>query len=382
MSLNAQPTIDEEKQREARQYARIRRVLLLADLGLTAVIFLGLLFTGTSVALREIALASSTSRWVVVGIYFVVFYLAYTLITLPLSLYGGFVVPHRFGQSNQSLAGWFGDWMKSTALGLVMGALLVEALYLLLAVFPQTWWIPAGIGLVLFTVVLTNLAPVLLVPLFYKLRPLDDQALVARLTGLAERAATKVRGVYAMDMSSKTNAANAALMGIGNTRRIVLGDTLLDKFTPDEIETVMAHELGHHVHADIPKLIAVQSAITFVGLYVTNVVLHWATGALGFESVADIAAFPVLALTLGLFGTVTTPIAGAFSRRVEAEADDYALRLTDKPEAFADAMIRLANQNLAEIHPARWVEVLLYDHPPVGARIAAARRFAAERRKD
>lgn len=377
----ARPTIDEEKQHKARQYARIRRALLLADLGLMALFFIGLLITGASATLRNIAVASSTSLLVVVGIYFVVFYWAYTIVTLPLSLYGGFVVTHRFGQSNQSLAGWFTDWLKSVGLGLVMGILLVETLYVLLATFPQTWWIPAGVGLALFTVVLANLAPVIIVPLFYKLQPLADESLVARLTKLAERAATKVRGVYTMDMSSKTNAANAALMGIGNTRRIVLGDTLLERFTHDEIETVMAHELGHHVHADIPKLIAVQSAITFVGLYVTNVVLQWGTDALGFGSVSDVAALPLLALTLGLIGTVTAPIAGAFSRWVEAQADDYALRLTDKPEAFADAMIRLANQNLTELRPARWVEVLLYDHPPVGARIAAAQRFAARREK-
>lgn len=371
-----QPEIDEEKQQKAKRYARARRVLLVADLGVAAAIVLGLLLTGASIDLRDLAMRVSDNLVWVVAIYSAVLYLVYAVVTLPLSLYGGFSLPHRFGLSNQSLLDWMGDWLKSTGLGLVLGLLLIEVLYVLLASYPDTWWIPAGVGLVAFNVILANLAPVLLVPIFYKQRPLADQDLVNRLTRLAERAGTRVQGVYVMNQSSKTPAANAALMGLGNTRRIVLGDTLVERFAPDEIETVMAHELGHHVHADIPKLIIAESAATFVGLYVASLVLRWATNAFQFNSVADVAAFPLLAGTLGVIGTLSMPLTNAFSRWLEREADRYALEATGKPKAFAAAMIRLANQNLAELRPARWVEVLLYDHPALGERIAAANAFA------
>ncbi len=380
--MQDQPRVDPARQQEAKRYARTRRALLIVDLGIVAVLFLGLLTTGASEELRNLAVLASGSLIVVVAIYFVVLYSAYAVVTLPVSLYGDFSVPHRFGLSNQSLAEWFGDWFKSTGLGLAMGLVLVEALYVLLTNYPDTWWVPASVGLVIFNVVLANLAPVILVPIFYRLQPLADQELVERLVRLAERTGTRVRGVYTMNLSSKTPAANAALMGLGNTRRIVLGDTLIDSFTPDEIETVMAHELGHHVHADIPKLIAVESATTFVGLYVAGLVLRWATVAFQFSSVADVAALPLLALTLGAIGTLSMPLTNSFSRWIERQADHYALEVTEKPRAFAGAMIRLANQNLAELHPARWVEVLLYDHPPVGERIETANAFARRRGTD
>src|SRR5260221_484954 len=228
------------------------------------------------------------------------------------------------------------------ALPLTFELALVEFVFLTLALAPNTWWLWVGVALLLATVVLTNVGPILVVPLFYKLTPLPDGEVKARLLALADRARTRVRGVYSMNLSVRTKAANAMVMGLGNTRRIIVGDTLLNTFTPDEIEVVMAHELGHQVHRDIPKLILVQSSVTLGGLYLVNVALHAVVGATPrFVGVADVATMPLLAALAGIFGVITLPLNNTFSRWVERQADAYALQSTHKTAAFIDAMTRL-----------------------------------------
>ena len=225
---------------------------------------------------------------------------------------------------------------------------------------------------------LANLAPVLILPIFFKFKPLEDAELVARLTALAERAGTRVRGVFTMMLSEKTTAANAALMGLGNTRRIVLGDTLYEKYSHDEIETILAHELGHHVHRDIAWSLVVETALTLAGFFIADLILRTGVALLRYESIADLAAMPLFALALGAFGAVTLPLGNAFSRWRESLADEYSLQATRNAPAFIGAMEKLANQNLAEVEPGRWVEYLLYSHPPIGKRIKHGEKFATE----
>jgi STE24 endopeptidase len=301
----------------------------------------------------------------------------YTLINLPLGYYSGFVLPHRFGQSNQTFKDWVIDQLKGLAVGAPIGLILLELLYLALRAAGNLWWLWAAIGMLIFSVLLSNLAPVLIMPLFNKYVPLGDEhkELADRLLDLARRADTKVRGVFKFDMSKRTKAANAALTGIGNTRRIVLGDTLINEFSTDEIETVLAHELGHHVHRDIPILITFGALSTTLSLYLASLALNWAIGYFGFTGPADIAAFPALGLIFGAYGLITMPIENAVSRWREAMADDYALQVTGKKEAFASAFTRLANQNLGEVDPEKWVIFLFYSHPPLGERIEKANQW-------
>jgi STE24 endopeptidase len=187
-----------------------------------------------------------------------------------------------------------------------------------------------------------------------------------------------VQGVFKFDMSRRTKAANAGLTGLGNTRRIILGDTLIDEFTADEIETVLAHELGHHVHKDIPLGMAFETILTLVGLYLASLVLAWGTVIFSFGGPADVAAMPLLVIVMGVYGLVTMPVGNAFSRWRERRADEYALQVTRKGEAYASALTRLANQNLAEANPEPWVEFLLYSHPALGKRIAMAEAYPLE----
>ncbi len=369
-------SIDAERQKQAKEYAHLRHRLFALELALTGLALLAVIGLGLNVWLKQVALGINSNAWVSTFLYFAIGLIGYEILFSPLTYYSGFVLPHRYGLSTQSLGAWLMDLLKGGLLGLVLGGLVIEVIYSVLRGAPDTWWLLASIFMIFFSVVLTNLAPVLILPIFYKFKPLEDTALVDRLTALAERAKTHVNGVYSMMLSEKTTAANAALMGLGNTRRIVLGDTLYQNYTPDEIESVLAHELGHQVHNDIAWSLLAQSVVTLVGFYIADLFLRWGVAQLHYNGVADLAAMPLFALALGLFGLITMPLENAFSRWREKLADEYALQSTRNAPAFIGAMEKLANQNLAELEPDRWVELLLYDHPPIGKRLRMGKEFA------
>jgi len=369
--------LDPEKQKQAKEYARIRRRLWVVDTIFSTLYFLAWILLGWAIALRVALSKVTTNEWLLVPLFVAVFGGIYFLLNLPLGYYSGFVLPHRFGQSNQTLKDWIIDQLKGLAVGAPFGLILLELLYLALRVTGDLWWLWAAGGLLVFNVLLINLAPILIMPLFNKYVPLDDEhkELADRLLKLAERAQTKVRGVFKFDMSKRTKSANAALTGIGNTRRIVLGDTLINEFSTDEIETVLAHELGHHVHRDIPVLVTFGILSMTLGLYLASLGLNWAIGTFGFTSPADVAALPALGLIFGIYDFFTMPLNNAISRWRENMADDYALQATGKHEAFASAFTRLANQNLGEVDPESWVVFMFYSHPPLGERIEKARHW-------
>ncbi len=379
MSAAEVTTLDPERQKKAKEYARISRRLWLVNLAAGAIYTVAWLVLGWSSGLRNslMSIPLLESPWLLVPAFLLVFGGIYFVIDLPLSYYSGFVLPHRFEQSTQSLRDWIVDQVKGLAIGAPLGLIMVELLYLALRAAGNLWWLWAVGGLLVFNVVLSNLAPILIMPLFNKYVPLGDEHkdLADRLLRLAERAHTKVRGVYKFDMSRRTKSANAALTGIGNTRRIVLGDTLINEFTTDEIETVLAHELGHQVHRDIPYLIAFGTVSTLVGFYLASLAMNWAVAGFGFTGVSDVAAFPALGLILGAYGLITSPLDNAFSRWREKMADEYALEATGKNKAFASAFVRLANQNLGEVDPEEWVVFMFYSHPPLKDRIEMAERW-------
>jgi len=369
--------LDQDRQGKAKEYASISRRLFLVDLALGAAYVILWLVTGLNLTARDWVMSITTNPWLGLPLFGSVFGIPYILIDLPLSYYSGYILPHKYGQSNQTLGGWISDQIKGFALAGVLGLIVLEVIYWLLRTVPTLWWLYAAAVMLVFTVVLGSLAPVLIMPLFYKFTPLDNDDLVQRLTRLAERAGTKVKGVYRMDMSTRTKSANAALTGLGATRRIILSDTLLNEFTPDEIETVLAHELGHHVHRDITLGIIFNTALTLVSFWLASVVLNWGVRAFHLTSIADPAGLPLLLVVIALISLLAMPVGNAWSRWRERMADRYALEQTCKPKAFADAMTRLANQNLADADPARWVVLLLYSHPPIRERVVAAEAFSS-----
>jgi len=367
--------LDPHKQEQAKKLARTQRRIMFAELLFGFAYLLSWLYFGWANTLKEFLQSITSNDWLLVIGFAGVFGGIYAFVSLPALYYEGYVLPYRYHLSTQTFRSWVIDQMKGGALIVIFGTGLIEIMYLILRIAPDTWWLWLGLILLLFNVILANLAPILLMPIFYKFQPLGEEYadLVHCLMRMADEAHTHVQGVYKFDLSSKTTAANAALTGLGKTRRIILGDTLLNEFSNDEIETVLAHELAHHVYKDIPVGIVVQSLITLGGLYLAYLALNWGVDAFGFNGPADVAAMPLLLLVLGGYGLITMPLENAYSRWRERRADRYALRVTGKGEAYASALTRLANQNLSDVDPEPWVEFLFYSHPALGKRIEMAK---------
>jgi STE24 endopeptidase len=361
--------LDAGRQEAARGYARRQRALSFVELGVMALLLGLLLVTGLSEGVRDWAEGFGGPRFLTVGVYGIAVGGGFFVLTLPLDFYSGYLLPKRYGLVTQSVGGWALDTVKGLILTGVVGIVGLEALYLLLDLWPEWWWVAMAGLMWLFSVGVTWLAPLVLMPLFYKFRPLDDPELVARLTRLAERAGARVQGVYVMDMSSRTTAANAMLAGLGGTRRIILGDTLLANYSHDEIETVLAHELAHHVHNDLLLGLAAQAVIVAGGMWVASVLLAWGVGSFGLRGVGDVAGLPLFVAAMGIFGLVTMPVVNFLSRSRERAADRYALRTTGNAGAFRSVMLKLAGQNLSDAEPPAWVRVLFYSHPPIGERV-------------
>jgi STE24 endopeptidase len=299
------------------------------------------------------------------------------LSSLPVAYLGGHEVERRFGLTKQSTGGWLGDQAKGLLLGVLLQTPLLTAAYAVIRRRPRDWWLIIAGASVPLTVALSNLAPVLLMPLFNRFQPLRDETLAARVRALAAHSGVQISDVFEMDMSRQSEKPNAMFTGLGNTKRIVLGDTLLAGFSQDEVEAVVAHELGHQVHGDIWRLIGFGAGAGFGTAWLLSQIAPravWRTRErTGVSEVADEASLPVLALLMTAMGLVLMPVQAAFSRAMERRADRFAVELTRNGEAYARAMEGLAAQSLADPEPPRPVVVMLYSHPPIVERIRAAR---------
>jgi STE24 endopeptidase len=300
------------------------------------------------------------------------------LVELPFAYYQGFLLEHRYGLSTQSRRHWISDQFKGVLVGMALAIVGASVVYGALRRWPDDWWWISAIVFAIATIGLAQLAPVLLLPIFYKFKPLDRPALVDRLLKLAAGARTSVNGVFEWVLSSHTKKANAALAGLGTTRRILLSDTLLADYSEDEIEVILAHELAHHVHRDLWRGIAVHSIALVGGFAVLSLVLEAAADPLGLRGLSDPAGLPALMLAGGAWTFLLLPVINFISRAQERAADRYALKATRNVDAFVTAMKRLSQQNLAEEHPSALVRWLFYSHPPIRERIDAARAFREE----
>jgi STE24 endopeptidase len=359
-----------------KSYHRTGRILSVVGYLVDLALLLTLLFTGWTFVLRSLALHYSPRPWLALLIYLGFFGGIMQLAGLPFDFLGGFWLEHRYGLSNLTLAGWVKDQLKGIAVGGTLGVLAVEFLYAMIRRWPEHWWILCAIAFIGFFILLANLAPVLILPIFFKFKPLENPSLTERLLELSRRAGTRVKGVFEWKLSEKSKKANAALMGLGNTRRIILSDTLLEKFQDDEVEAVLAHELGHHVHRHIFQIIALQGAATVVGFYLIHRTLIWLGSHFGFQGAADFANLPLLALVTAGLSLILLPALNSYSRAMERQADTYALRAIPSRAAFISSMEKLADLNLAERQPHPWIEFIFHSHPSIQKRIAFAQRFA------
>jgi STE24 endopeptidase len=360
---------------EARRYNRIRRWLGIADFVVGFLFLIVLLVTGWSNWLRDLAYRLGFQNY---SFSLFIYLLLLLVISKALGIgldYYGFLLEGRFKLSTQRFSSWAGDELKGFLVGLVLGTVVVEVLYLTIRQWPQHWWMLAWALFMALFILLAQLAPIVLFPIFYKFEPLDNEDLRRRLVVLSERAGTQVRGVYRWKLSEKSKKANAALTGLGATRRIILADTLLDNYTAEEIEAVLAHELGHHVHRHILKSIFVQAAIALFGFWAANWVLHYAVDQQMFEELSDFADMPLLALVSVVLSFLLMPALNAYSRFNERQADRYAFESISSVEPFITSMNKLAEQNLAERTPSKWVEWFFHSHPAISRRLAAAKKW-------
>lgn len=299
-----------------------------------------------------------------------------TLAGLPLRYYSGFVVERRYGLSTQDRPAWAADVLKGTAIGLPLELGMIEALYAALRRWPHRWWLVVSAAVIPLSAAMSQLFPVLIAPRFNRYEPLRDEALAARLRDLTARAGVPVADVMQMDMSRRTTKANAFFAGLGPTKRIVLADTMLETFTPEEIEGVVAHEAAHQVHKDIWRFIGLAGLTTLATTasvhLLGNGLVRRMPSLMGTGDLANPRSLPVLGVVMSVVGVLLSPLQLAYSRSIERRADRYAIRLTGNPRAYAEAMRKLGEQNLADPNPPRAVTALLHSHPPLAERIAAA----------
>ena len=279
------------------------------------------------------------------------------------------------GLSTQSLGPWLGDQAKGLAIGAIVAGAGAAALSALIRRSPRWWWVPGSIVVVGYGAAMSLLAPILIAPRFNDFDKLPQESdLRANVVELGERADVEVGDVYRVDASRRSTALNAYVAGIGPTKRVVLYDTLIDGTSEPELRSVVAHELGHVAHSDIPRGILFAALVTPLGLLLVREL----SGAMARRSGAEpgsAAAVPALFLAIGVVSFVANVPANQLSREVEASADAFALRITDDPQGLVDLQVRLAERNLSDVDPPGWVVALFGTHPTTLERIGSAQAW-------
>ncbi|MBT4126911.1 MAG: M48 family metallopeptidase [Chloroflexi bacterium] len=361
---------------QARSYQRIKLTFSIVSMALNVVAPLVFLLAGGSEAIRNLAEGWSGIAAVVVVIYLLVTGIGLQIIEFPFEVYSGFIVEKKFGLSKVNITSWLFDWLKGTLLQSVLLVALISGMYWLLRSQPELWWLWAAIAATILVIILMALVPVLLLPLFYKFEPIPEGELKDRLFALADTIGTHVQGIYVWHLGDKTSKANAAVTGWGRTRRIIISDTLIESNSIEEIEVVMAHELGHHVRWDVWKMLAVSTVLIFVSFFVIDMALTAWIDSLGLRGIDDIAGLPLVLIVGAGVSLVALPISNWLSRKAETAADLYALNLTGMRDEFISAMDKLGDQNLSQKKPNAVVEFIFHSHPSIQRRIDNANAWS------
>jgi STE24 endopeptidase len=364
---------------EIKRYHRLKLIAGLVSLALSLA-FLGVMAIFFGPRLGELIVQwVGSNRWIQLAALGFFYAAGVQLLTLPLDFWSGFILEHRYELSNQTFLQWAWMQVKGYLVGGPLGLLLLCGFYGFLWFSGPMWWLWATAGWLVATLVLGRIVPVLILPLFYKVTPINDASLMERFQKLVAGTGLSIQGVCRLHLSAETRKANAALTGLGRTRRVLLGDTLMDQFTPEEVEVVFAHEVGHHVHRHLPKLIVINVILAAAGFWLIDFILGRAAEALNYQPMIDgtpafknPAALPLVILVLMLFGLLLAPALNALSRFFERQCDRYALDRTGNPQAYRSAFIKLARINKADADPHPLVVWLFEDHPPIRERLAMA----------
>ena len=356
----------------AKSYSYQKYTLSIIDTFYSIALILVFVGSGFSLFLEGLIKGINLPDYLSIAVFLFVVSVVYYLLNLPLNFYSGHSLEHKFNLSNQKIKAWWLDQLKSGVLSYVILLILILAFYWVLGKFSQ-WWLAISIFWIVFSVVLAKLTPVLIIPLFFKYKKLEDELLRQRIFNLAQKMQVKLLDVFEIDFSKKTLKANAAFTGMGKTKRVILADTLKDKYSHDEVEAILAHEFAHCRAKHIMKLIIINSLITLGLFYIIFKTSAYLLAVFKLSSLTQLASLPLVFLYFMLFGIMAQPLEAYISRRFEKEADRLALKTTQNKEAFISLMEKLSAQNLADRNPHPLIKFFFFDHPPIDERIQMAR---------
>ena len=358
---------------KAKKYSSLKYTLAILDT--TYLLALLLIFAGFgfSKILAEELRNLTANQYIIIPLYLFIISVVYYFLDLPLNFYSSYILEHKFCLSKQKIQDWLKDQIKAGIIYYIISIILIASFYYILKHFVYTWWWVVSIAWIFFSLILARLAPVLIIPLFFKYKKLSNDILRVRIMNLANKMRVKILDVFEIDLSKKTLKANAAFVGIGKTRRVLLADTLKDKYSDDEIEVILAHEFAHYKLKHLLKIILINSLATILAFYVIFKTSEYILSLFGLSSLSDIAALPVIIMYLVVFGIVTQPFQSYISRHLERNADKMALSVTGLKEPFVSMMEKLSNQNLADRNPHPIIKFFFFDHPPIDERINMAK---------
>lgn len=317
----------------------------------------------------------SQNEYLILIIYTGIAGISFSIIFFPMNFYSEYILEHKYNLSNQTIFNWFWENSKGVLISTLIGVPLLLLFYYLLKTFEGLWWLPFAITLFVVSVVLARIVPVFILPLFYKIIPYENEKLKEKISKLAENAGIKLENIYSFNMSKNTKKANAAFTGIGKSKRIILGDTLIENYSDEEIEAVIAHELGHYKHKHITKNIIFGTVNSFLTLFLIAYLYELSITWFDFSSITDIAALPLLTLWGMLIGLIQTPISSYLSRKYEYEADSYAVQVTGTSNNLISSLEKLTEQNLGDKEPHPLVEWFFYSHPSIKKRINSMKEY-------
>ena len=367
-----------------RRYSAERYFLAITDIAYLAVLLFAFVRSGLSVSLavflqaldlapKFLSSVYPSGDFFLMPLYVLSISVGYYMLSFPLNFYRSYILERKFSLSKQKLSDWLMDQVKSAFIGFIISLILIRAFYFVLKHYPVHWWVVISLFWIILSLILAKLTPTLIIPLFFKYRKLTDEALRERILNLAQKMKVRILDVFEIDFSKKTLKANAAFVGVGKTRRVILADTLKDKYTHDEIEVILAHEFAHYKLRHLLKLILVNSAVTLLIFYIIFKTNRLVLDAFGLANLSDLAALPVVLIYFVLFGLFMQPLEAFMSRFMEKNADKLALKITGDKDAFISMMEKLAAQNLADRKPHPLIKFFFFDHPPIDERINMAK---------
>ena len=358
---------------KSRRYSTIKYSLNIIGLVYVLLLLVGSMFSGLSVLLAKGVALLVVARYLALPAYLLIIYGVYYILSFPLNFYQSFILEHQFQLTRQSIKNWFFDQVKSGVISYIISVILLEVFYALLGSQPQNWWWIVSLVWISLSLVLAKLAPVIIIPLFFKYKKLSDEDLRKRIISLSEKMKLKILDVFEIDLSRKTEKANAALVGFGSTRRVILGDTLKNKYSVDEIEVILAHEFAHQKLGHLLKLILASAFSCFLCFYIIYKTSSYALLLFGADKLSDISALPIVFIYLVLLGVILQPWDNFLSKKFETQADKLAIKTTGQKSAFISTMDKLASQNLADRNPHPFIKFFFFDHPAIDDRIRLAR---------